>query len=88
MTSDSAQLAEYRSALAKLSGSKFYNDDFIPSGATHTILIEGNNFNPVELQAFPVADTSAVYVISSSANPGSYFNGKEGGLFEKIWVNM
>jgi hypothetical protein len=27
------------------------------------------------------------YIITSSANPGSFFNGKEGGLFKKIWEN-
>jgi len=82
---DSASVARYRSTLARLSGTKFFDGDVTPSGASHSLVIEGNNFTPVEIQAFPVADTNVNYIITSSANPGSYFNGKEGGLFSKIW---
>jgi hypothetical protein len=82
---DSASVVKYRSSLARLSGSKFYDGEVMPSGASHSVTIEGNNFTPVELQAHPVADTNVKYIITSSANPGSYFNGKEGGLFKKIW---
>lgn len=82
---DSVSVARFRSTLARLSGSKFYETDGAPSVASHSLTIEGNNFSPVEIQAYPVADTNVNYVISSSANPGSYFNGKEGGLFKKIW---
>jgi hypothetical protein len=82
---DSAAMVRFRSTLARLSGSKFYETEGAPSVASHSVIIEGNNFSPVEIQAYPVADTNVNYVISSSANPGSYFNGKEGGLFKKIW---
>jgi hypothetical protein len=82
---DSLETARYRNSLARLNGTKFYNEDLGPTGASHTLLIEGNNFNPVELKAFPSADSTVSYIISSSSNPGTFFNGKEGGLFEKIW---
>ena len=82
---DSASVVRFRSTLARLSGSKFYETESAPSVPSHSVIIEGNNFSPVEIQAYPVADTNVNYVITSSANPGSYFNGKEGGLFKKIW---
>jgi hypothetical protein len=85
LPADSATVAKFRSTIARLSGTKFYNEELPLSGASHSLMIEGNNFAPVEIQAYPVADTSVNYVITSSANPGSYFIGKEGGLFDKIW---
>jgi hypothetical protein len=88
MPADSAATARYRSALARLSSVKFFDQDVVPAMASHTLMIEGNNFTPVEIQAFPVADTNVNYVITSSANPGSYFSGKDGGLFNKIWPSL
>jgi len=83
---DSAGMVRFRSTLARLSGTKFFeNQDYAPAGASHAILIEGNNFTPVEIQAYPVADTNVNYIVTSTANPGSSFNGKAGGLFAKIW---
>jgi hypothetical protein len=87
MPADSATTVKFRNTVARLSGIKFTDQEAGPSGASHTLLIEGNNFSPVEIQAFPVADTNVNYIITSSANPGSFFNGKEGGLFKKIWQN-
>jgi hypothetical protein len=82
---DSTKAVKFRSALGRLTGSKFIDQAGGQSYPAYSLMIEGNNFTPVELQAYPVADTNVAYVISSSANPGSYFNGKEGGLFKKIW---
>ena len=82
---DSAQMARFSSTLARLTGSMFVNEKPGQTFPSHTMKIEGNNFNPVEVQAFPVADTNISFIISSSANPGTYFNGREGGLFKKIW---
>lgn len=83
---DSAATVKFRSTIARVSGSKFTDQDVMQSMASHSLLIEGNNFSPVELKAFPVADTNINYVITSSANPGSYFSGKDGGLFRRIWA--
>lgn len=82
---DSASMVKFRSTLAHLSATKFVNQDYAPAGPSHAVLIEGNNFTPVEIQAYPVADTNVNYIITSTANPGSLFNGKAGGLFAKIW---
>jgi hypothetical protein len=84
---DSATTVKYRNTLARLNGTRFVDQEAAPSSASHSALIEGNNFAPVEIQAFPVADTNVNYIVTSSANPGSFFNGKEGGLFKKIWNN-
>jgi hypothetical protein len=87
MPVDSATTVKFRNTIARLSGTKFTDQEAGPSGASHSLLIEGNNFAPVEIQAFPVADTNVNYIVTSSANPGSFFNGQEGGLFKKIWTN-
>jgi hypothetical protein len=82
---DSAKVVRYRSALARLAGSKFIDDPVLPSSSAYTLTIEGNNFSPITLKAYPVTDTNVNYIVTSSSNPGAYFNGKEGGLFKKIW---
>ena len=82
---DSAQTVKYRNLIAKLSGSKFVDDAVLPATPAYSLSVEGNNFTPVLLKAYPVADTNINYIITSSANPGAFFNGKEAGLFKKIW---
>lgn len=87
MMADSTEMAKYSSTISRLSGTKFADLQSLTSVPSHSVMIEGNNFNPVEIQAYPAADTNIGYIITSSANPGSNFNGKEGGLFKKIWEN-
>jgi hypothetical protein len=82
---DSTSMVRFRSAISRLTGSKFTYQQAGQTFPSHTLKIEGNNFSPVELQAYPSADTNIAYVITSSGNPGSYFSGKDGGLFKKIW---
>jgi hypothetical protein len=86
MPADSATVVKYRSVVSRINGTKFIDQDNLPTSPSHTLLIEGNNFTPVEVDAFPVADTNINYIVTSSANPGTCFNGKEGGLFKKIWL--
>ena len=85
---DSAKVVGYRTSVSRLTASKFIDQDVLPSSPSHSLKIEGNNFTPVQIDAYPVADTNVAYIITSSANPGSFFNGKEGGLFKKIWTNQ
>jgi hypothetical protein len=82
---DSAKAARFSSVLARLTANKFVDQQAPTSGSGYSVKIEGNNFTPIEIEAFPVADTNLAYVVTSSANPEAYFNGKEGGLFKKIW---
>jgi hypothetical protein len=49
-----------------------------------TLRIEGNSFNPALIKVY-LADTSNVYAITSTVNPGSYFSGKGNALFSKIF---
>jgi hypothetical protein len=85
---DSTALKKYRQTLSRLSGAKFIDGESLPLTPDCSLTIEGNNFSPVQLKAFSVADTNIQYIITSSANPGAYFNGKEGGLFRKIWPKV
>jgi hypothetical protein len=85
MPADSAKVVRFRSTLSKLAGSKFLDDAVLPVAPEYSLTLEGNNFSPILLKAYPVADTNINYIITSSANPGAFFNGKEGGLFGKIW---
>jgi hypothetical protein len=82
---DSIQMARYCNALSRLAGSKFVEQKGTQTFPSHTLKLEGNNFSPLEISAYPSADTNIAFVITSSANPGSYFSGKDGGLFKKIW---
>lgn len=82
---DSLQTVKYRNTIARLYGSKFVDDAVLPVSPAYSLTIEGNNFSPIQLKAYPVADTNINYIITSSSNPGAFFNGKEGGLFKKIW---
>jgi hypothetical protein len=82
---DSTTALKLRSSISRVTGSKFVDMDVPPSNPVYSVKIEGNNFPPVEINAYPVPDTNVAYIITSSANPGAFFNGKEGGLFKKIW---
>jgi hypothetical protein len=55
---------------------------------SHSVTIEGNNFQPIEIKAFPVADTNLNYLVVSSRNPDAVFNGKKGKLFTKVMVGQ
>ncbi len=52
--------------------------------ALYTLRVEGSDFKPVLLKAYP-ADTLNKYAITSTLNPGSYFSGNKNGLFAKIF---
>ncbi len=48
------------------------------------VKVEGKDFSPAIIKAFP-ADTTNGYVINSSLNPGAFFSGKKGGMFNKLF---
>lgn len=85
---DSLKTERYLSRLARLSSSSFVSPS-IPktNDATHKLRIEGNNFNPVELKAFPTTDTTINYVVTSSLNPSAEFDGSKAQLFERTFVD-
>ncbi len=83
---DSAKAVKYITGLSNLNSPYFVNQDFSGALASHIAEISGNNFMPVTISAFPVADTNINYAIHSSLNAESYFNGKKNGLFEKAFI--
>lgn len=85
---DSLKTERYLSRIARLTSS-----NFVPaatpkiSDASHVIKIEGNNFSPVELKAFPTSDTLINHVVTSSMNPQAEFNGAKAQLYERTFVD-
>jgi len=80
---DSLKIDQFLSSLSYKNSSEF-KDDFIPSlNPDFQLTIEGNNFSPVSIQVFSIADDQ--YVINSSLNPGSYFQSKREGLYSDLF---
>lgn len=87
LPADSLKTARYVNSLARLSSQDFIYD-FQPSGVpAHTLTMEGNNFSPIEIKAYPVADTNINWVLVSSRNPEAFFNGKKSNLFGKVMAD-
>lgn len=82
---DSAKTVKYLNNIAVLSGSDFINNASVdfnnPDGK---LTIDADNSPSIEVLAF--ASGADGYIITSSANPGTYFDGSKSGLFEKIFV--
>jgi hypothetical protein len=84
---DSAGMAGYLNKIYRLTSSNFVDPSTMKtSDATYSLRIEGNNFTPIDLMAYP-SDSTTQYVITSSVNPGAEFNGAKSKLFEKIFIN-
>jgi len=86
MPADSAQTISYLESLAYLTGSEFVDniDASELSGSPISIIMEGNNMTPVEINARRMDAGNTILV--SNANPKSVFNGDVGDLFNKIFV--
>jgi len=86
---DSTKTVKYLNSIAKLTSSSFVYDvseNELPSAA-YTLKIEGNNFNPIELKAFP-ADSVYQYLISSTNVDDALFSGSASKLFDKVFVGV
>ena len=84
---DSAAMVKYLNKLSRLSNPGFADPSVAKVGsATHRLSVQGSNFSPVLIEAWPVADTAMRYVITSSVNPGAEFDGSNARLFETIFV--
>jgi hypothetical protein len=85
---DSAKTMAYVSKLCRITGSTFI-DDVKPESSTpgYTVKIEGNNFAPVEIKAFP-ADSVNQFIVVSSLIPDSQFSGSKGKLFERVFPSI
>ncbi len=82
---DSTKVSDYISKLSHITGSTFIDDvKAVSSTPAYSIKIEGDNFNPVEIKAFP-ADSVNQYIITSSELPSTQFSGSKGALYERIF---
>ncbi|MBN1599419.1 MAG: DUF4340 domain-containing protein [Bacteroidales bacterium] len=86
LKADSNSVAKYINSLAYLSNSNFIDESVLLSQTpAYTLTIEGENMaGPIKVDACP-ADTANMFAITSSLNNGTWFSGKESGLFEKIF---
>jgi hypothetical protein len=85
---DSASAVAYINKIYRLTSSNFVDPSTVKtSDATYTLRIEGNNFTPIDLRAFP-SDSTTQYVVTSSVNPGAEFDGAKLKLFEKVFIQM
>jgi len=88
LPADSAKTVKYINDIFRLTSSNFVDPATPKTGpATHSVSIQGNNFSPVELMAFPTSDTLIRHIVTSSFNPDAEFDGSKLGLFDKVFVN-
>ncbi len=82
---DSSKVAGYVNSISNISGNEFIKDNENEGIQIFRLKIEGNNFNPVEINAF-VADTIKKYIITSSINNEGRFSGLSGDITNRIFV--
>jgi hypothetical protein len=86
LPADSARTDRYLRLLARLRNSNFMEDmNLENTHPAYTLQIEGNNFAPASLNAYPT-DSASMYYITSSINPGTVFDGTKAKLFEKVFI--
>ncbi len=79
---DQAQLKSYLSGISNLTGTTFSDEK--PAGAPlMRVEVANATGQAISLNAYPKDST---FVIQSTANPDSYFDGSAGDLFEKVFV--
>ena len=87
METDSTNTARYLSKISRLTSSSFIDEDTqFSTSPAFQVKLEGNNMLPVEIRAYP-ADSTHMFVMTSSRVPDTHYSGKKGGLFEKIFVD-
>lgn len=87
MPADSTKMVRYLNKLSRTSSNHFVdNVDKPEQGTPYQVTIEGNNFNPIEVRAFP-ADTINQYLITSTQNRGAWFSGSKSNIFERIYTS-
>ena len=87
LEADSTKTARYLMKYVRLTNNSYVDDTVTASPQpSHTVLVEGNNTQPVELRAYPCADSTHQYLITSSLIPDARFSGYKSRLFDKIFV--
>lgn len=80
---DQTEVSAYLTGLGNLKGQTFAPQ--APSGKPAKQLSLQTPQGPITVSAYP--DGQGGYLIESSANPGAYFTGEAGGVFEKLFVS-
>ena len=84
---DSTQTARYLQKLQRLTSSNYVDDlEALSNVPSYTVVVEGNNILPVELKAYPVADTIHNTYVTSSLIPDTKYSGDKNRLFERVFV--
>ena len=85
---DSSKIDQYLNTLSYQNGSGFIdNVNFKGQNPIYNLKIEGNNLPaPILVRAF-ASDTVIKFVLNSSLNPDSYFNGTQSKLTENIFTS-
>ena len=85
---DSAAMADYFAGIRSLKSAHFLPDEQVPAGAsTHQMKVEGFDGNLIaQIDAY-VADSLHI-TISSSMNPGTWFDGSQENLFGKLFMDQ
>lgn len=85
---DSLKTTRYLSKIQRLTSTSFVQPGTPKtSDEVYRLVIEGNNFSPVELKALSTPDTTIKHIIISSMNPEGEFDGTKGQLFSRTFVN-
>jgi hypothetical protein len=83
---DSTAMAGFLDEIAFLDNQEFTGEPSMKK-PSHRLTIEGDNMvSPIVVEAY-VSESTDHYVISSSANPGTWFGGKGNDLFKKIFIS-
>ena len=85
---DSFKVAKYTAILSRLSNPNFVDPVAPGIQPSHVLTLEGTNFGPIRIEAYPAADPDIQYIMHSSLNPDAYFNGGKNGLFIKVMVKQ
>jgi hypothetical protein len=80
---DSAKVQQYFDGISYLNSTSF-KDNFQETSPVMTLTIEGNNFSPATIRAFP-ADSVEKFIIHSSYNQSSYFIAGSEKLHERFF---
>ncbi len=89
LLADSASVDKYLSSITVTSNQDFVDDIDVGTlgQAQYSLLIEGDNFTPVDVKVFHnLLDTVNNVLLTSNINKGTIFSGTKSGLIEKIFV--
>lgn len=84
---DSAKVVQFVNRLDSQSGNNFVDDPVSQtSDPVYSLRIEGEQMDPIEVNAYP-ADSTHRFLIQSSQNKGIYFSSPKGQLVQNIFVS-